>query len=573
MTRNTAKAAVAVRFVDFAIRAWRSDPRHVEVIAHTTPVGGMRHPVSVKLSRIRRADVEIGFDYSLERAAEVGRELARVLLPGEIYELFLQSVRWAAERPEVGLRLRLCLDDDLIDLPWECLYRPELSGPAVPAGFFLADGDLSLVREPPILPLPARSSERAQRVLFLGTLFDDPEAPDKWMVGEEFRLLGEHAASLGSRVRFDFLATSARDEVEAQLATPIDVFHYAGHVEADNDDAYFLQQAHWDGVAAFTEAEATPAPWTRARALAPRLKAAGTRLAVFNACNSGCWSFARPFMEAALPAFIGVQGTVSNDAALAFSATLYCALASGLSLDEAVTQARLVVLEVALRNPQDAPIEERPLVISANDWLRFMIYMPAGDAVLFPRPDRLAAGSEKREARRRRVDQLEALYATLARLNDSEQARVISEIYRSRVLILGRFDAAHKPTLDALARALESHPGHYRKHLFDYEKPEGRSLTEWVRTHALMSRFVIADISDPHSVPHELANVVPTSPSVPVVPIVREGAESYSMFDDLRAYPWVLPTVTYRDNDDLIAKLDACIVAPVEARLAALKGS
>lgn len=440
----------------------------------------------------------------------------------------------------------------------------------MPAGFFLADGDVSLVREPPILPLPTESSERVQRLLFVGTLFDDPQAPDIWMVREEFRLLGERTVKLASRVAFDFVATTDTNQVDACLDTAIDIFHYAGHVEADNDDAHFLQLAHGDGITCFAEAAADPAPWTRARILAPRLKAAGTRLAVFNACNSGHWNFVRPFMESALPAFIGVQGSVSNDAALFFSAALYGALAAGLSVDEAVTQARLAVLDLALRDPADRPASERRIHVSANDWLRFMIYMPTGDAVLFPRSER---GSGKRRARRRRADQLEALYATLAKLNDSEQARVVSEIYRSRVLILGRFDPVHKAILDALGQALEAHPRHYRKHLFDYEAPAGRNLTEWVRTHALMSRFIVADISDPNSVPHELANIVPTSPSVPIVPIIREGARDYSMFRDLRAYPWVLPTVTYRDDADLRARLDTEVIAPAEARIAAWKAA
>jgi len=559
-------AVPAVRFVDFAIRAWRNGSQHVEVIAHSTPVGGMRHPVSVRQARIRPADVEFGYSHSLERAAEVGRDLARVLLPDPVQRLLLESLRWAADRPDIGLRLRLCLDDELIDLPWECLYRPELTGPAVPAGFFLADGDLSLVREPPMLPLPAESSERIQRLLFVGTLFDNPQTPDIWMVREEFRMLSERTVALASRVAFDFVATTDTAEVEARLATPIDIFHYAGHVEADNDDACFIQCAHGDGTICPAEAASAPAPWTRARVLAPRLKTAGTRLAVFNACNSGNWHFVRPFMQAALPAFIGVQGSVSNDASLAFSAALYGALAAGLSVDEALTHARLAVLDLALREAPDTPAAQRRVHVSANDWLRFMAYMPTGDAVLFPRPER---GSEKREARQRRAAQLDTLYSTLARLDDSEQARVVSEIYRSRVLLLGRFDAAHKPTLDALGHALEAHPNHYRKHLFDYAPPAGRNLTEWVRTHALMSRFVIADISDPSSVPHELANIVPTTPSVPIVPIIREGARDYSMFGDLHAYPWVLPTVTYRDDDDLHRRLDADIVAPAEARLAA----
>ncbi len=565
MPRQPPAGPGAVRFVDFAIRAWRTDPQHVEVIAHSTPVGGMRQPVSVRQARIRPADMEMGFSHSLERAAEIGRDLARVLLPDAVHRLLLESLRWAADRPDIGLRLRLCLDDELIDLPWECLYRPELTGPALPAGFFLADGDLSLVREPPIVLLPAGTSERAQRLLFAGTLFDG-EMNDAWLVRDEFATLRERTAALASRVAFDFVATTDAAEMDARLATPIDIFHYAGHVEADNDDAHFLQCAHFDDRSGFTEAAPAPAPWTRARVLAPRLKAAGTRLAVFNACNSGHWNFARPFMQSALPTFIGVQGSVSNDAALAFSAELYGALAAGLSVDEAVTQARLAVLDVALRDPSDMPAAQRTVQVSANDWLRFMIYMPTGDAVLFPRPER---GGEKRQARQRRADRLETLYATLARLNDSEQARIVSELYRSRVLILGRFDAAHKPTLEALGRALEAHPNHYRKHLFDYAPPAGRNLTEWVRTHALMSRFIVADISDPSSVPHELASVVPTSPSVPIVPIIREGAKDYSMFRDLRAYPWVLPTVTYRDDDDLRARLDADIVAPAEARVAA----
>lgn len=570
MTPRPAKTPAAIRFVDFAIRAWRSDPRHVEVIAHATPVGCMRHPVRVALSPVGRADVEIGFDYSLERAAEVGRELSRVLLPEPILGMFLESVRWAAGRPDVGLRIRLCLDDDLIDLPWECLYRPDLAGPAVAAGFFLADGDVSMAREPAAQPLAAETSEAVRRLLFLGTLFDDPAAPDKWFVEDEFRMLGKHAEALGSRVHLDFVATTDGAAVDAQLATPIDLFHYAGHVEAEGADAHFLQSAHWDEKSFFTEAEAVPAPWTRARNLAPRLKAAGTRLAVFNACNSGAWNFVRPFMEAALPALIGVQGTVSNDAALVFSSELYGALTAGLSLDEAVTQARLAVLDLSLKEPAQRPSHQRKLVVSANDWLRFMVYMPVAEATLFPRADRLAAGREKRQARARRADRLESLYATLAKLNDAEQSSVISQIYRSRVLILGRFDAAHKPVLDALGRALDGHSRGYHKHLFDYAPPPGRNLTEWVRHHVLTSRFVIADLTDPRSVPYELGSVVPTSPSVPFVPIIREGGQPFAMAADLRVYPWVLPTVTYRDEADLLAKLDAAVIAPAEARLAAM---
>ena len=79
----------ALHFAEFALRAWRDDPRYVQVIAHATPVGGMRRPVSVKLSRIDRRDFDMGVDETLGRAAEIGRELSRILLPEAVLALLL----------------------------------------------------------------------------------------------------------------------------------------------------------------------------------------------------------------------------------------------------------------------------------------------------------------------------------------------------------------------------------------------------------------------------------------------------------------------------------------------------
>jgi hypothetical protein len=122
--------------------------------------------------------------------------------------------------------------------------------------------------------------------------------------------------------------------------------------------------------------EALPnrAAWAWSDILALRLSRAGTKLAVFNACNSGFWPFVRPFMRAGVPAVVGVQGPVSNIAALNFAEKLYQSLAVGLSLDEALTFARLRVVEPE-RSYHDC------------DWARFMAYMPTESAVLFPRSE------------------------------------------------------------------------------------------------------------------------------------------------------------------------------------------
>ena len=105
----------------------------------------------------------------------------------------------------------------------------------------------------------------------------------------------------------------------------------------------------------------------------------------------------RPLMAQGLPATIGVQGAVRNDAALAFSSALYSALAVGLSLDEAVSRARLTVLRLGMTDTSKHP-SQRPVFISANDWLRFMVYMPTQEAVLFPRPATPANVAAQRRA-------------------------------------------------------------------------------------------------------------------------------------------------------------------------------
>jgi hypothetical protein len=119
------------------------------------------------------------------------------------------------------------------------------------------------------------------------------------------------------------------------------------------------------------------------------------------------------------------------------------------------------------------------------------------------------------------VDNLEVAQFIYLLLNNEKIREVIDTIARKVVLILGRFIPERKAILDAIREVLRQHD--YLPVLFDFDKPATRDLTETVRTLAHLSRFVIADITEPRSIPHELATIVPDL-AVPIQPLLLKGS-------------------------------------------------
>jgi hypothetical protein len=153
-------------------------------------------------------------------------------------------------------------------------------------------------------------------------------------------------------------------------------------------------------------------------------------------------------------------------------------------------------------------------------------------------------------------------------LNNERIRHVIDAITSKVVLILGRFTPERKVVLDALREELRKRD--YLPVLFDFEKPASKSLTGTVQTLAHMARFVIADLTEPSSVPHELAAVVPRT-IVPVQAVLLEGQRAYSMFVDLRQYHWVLEPYLYASPERLIADLGEKVIGPAETKARELR--
>ena len=161
------------------------------------------------------------------------------------------------------------------------------------------------------------------------------------------------------------------------------------------------------------------------------------------------------------------------------------------------------------------------------------------------------------------VDNLEIAQFIYLLLNNTKIRDVIDTIAKKAVLILGRFTPEQKVVLDALREALRRHE--YLPILFDFEKPSSRNFTETVRTLAHLSRFIIADLTDPSSIPQELYAIVPTL-AVPVQPLLEAPKREYSMFADFKRYHWVLPIHRYIDLPDLLATLEERVIDPAERK-------
>lgn len=154
-------------------------------------------------------------------------------------------------------------------------------------------------------------------------------------------------------------------------------------------------------------------------------------------------------------------------------------------------------------------------------------------------------------------------------LNNPEIRDIIDTLTTKVVLILGRFTEERKMVLEGIRESLSRRD--YVPVLFDFARPASKDVTGTVETLARMARFIVADLTDPSSIPHELATIIPYLRSTPVQPLRLKGSGGYSMFDDFKVYPWVLPVYQYESAENLIAGLDD-VLAPAEQKVRELRG-
>ncbi len=561
--RGSGREAIssATHFEDLVIVARRNDARTVGVRVEASPAGRMTKPVKVAFSADEGAKLRSSFmasqtrhgqmEIQPEQASGMGRRLAQVLFPGPVFRLLAEGLRSAIARPKRGLRIRLDMDASLVDLPWEYVHRPDRAGRGGVSDFLLLDPTISLVRQAADDRIGIQPITGRRRLAFVGTFWEKNE--DRWEVRKEYELLRRGLAPVRSYIEPRFALASDAAAFESEGLGEAGIFHYSGHCDFDDRGrAYLLREVP-------TSRDLARADTLYVDALAPRLARGGARLAVMNASNSGFWPAVKPLLGAGLPAVLGLNGPVASQSTIEFCARLYESLAVGLTLDEAVGRARLHVMKWGRH-------------LKLFDWGLYMVYMPSPEATLFPRAATRAVATRQEEVRQDHAATIGGAMHLARDLDGHNFGEIMSELAKHRVLILGRFTDRRLKVLEAIKARLQKHRNHYEPELFTFDRPEARNLIEAIAGFAAMSRFIVADLSEPKSVQAELQAIVPHFPSVPVVPLINRTGREYATFSALQCQNNVVkPTVRYRDLDDLMEKLDDQVVPLAEQTLAKVR--
>jgi len=302
-----------------------------------------------------------------------GRALFEMLLCREARSRYDVSLREAAAQGK-GLRIKLRVQSpELAALPWEFIYDPRN------AEYVCLSRNTPLVRylelSQPVHPLRA---ELPLRILGMAV---SPEGLPPLDIEQEKRRVEtalEALRALGL-VTLTWLEGSTWRDLQREMRHgPWHIFHFIGHGGFD--------QAADEGFVAL--ADETGETHQLSATQLGRLLAdhRDLRLVLLNACE-GARSSTRDIFSATaailvrrgLPAVLAMQYPITDRAAIEFSRTFYEALADGLPVDTATTEARQAISYVSPHSVE---------------WGIPVLYMRAADGVLFD----VQAGQAKRPA-------------------------------------------------------------------------------------------------------------------------------------------------------------------------------
>lgn len=338
----------------------------------------------------------------------LGKSLADCLLPeGEIRNLFREAHKYAGN--EGGVRLRLIIaHDGLRQWPWEYTYLNLLGKADGWFGFLALDPRISFVRHEPLATPHSRLQYTGEDIRNLRMILAaaQPQGTDELALEKEIEIVTravDEAEVDGVRI---VCSPILRDATYKELANTLHtsspyIFHFAGHgITKSVMDDFGFGMREQGYILLLEDEESRARDEILAEDLADVLAPAGVRLVVMGACLSGTRSEQHPWDSVAgalvahqIPAVVAMQYEVIDDHALSFSETFYTTLASGLSLDEAMSVARREMSRTPLSQTGRLNVE----------WGVPVLYSRSVDGKLFP--ERVEHAGESARSVRRLIKQ------------------------------------------------------------------------------------------------------------------------------------------------------------------------
>lgn len=342
-----------MNYLDFEIKIQEDDEGFT--VSARSPMGEAKEPLVIPFSQLelesRLQTLQIALLRSGSRRRRIrppefqavqdfGQALFHMIFSGQIYSLYYESQREAAGQGR-GLRLRLNIDSpDLATLPWEILYDSR-------------EGEyVCLSRNTPLV-----------RYLDVG------HPPQELVVTPPLRILGMIANPSGPSGLPPLDEAVEKERVERALSDlrrrgivtltwlegqtwqdlqrtmrggPWHIFHFIGHGGFD--------ETRDEGLIMLTDDEGKPYPLTATQLGRLLDDHRSLRLVVLNTCESArsgnldvFASTAATLIRRGLPAVLAMQYEITDQGAIQFSQAFYEALADGMSVDSAVSEARKAI--------------------------------------------------------------------------------------------------------------------------------------------------------------------------------------------------------------------------------------
>ena len=390
-----------------------------------TPAGQTRQQLAFSLSdealRDKLTQIEAMLRYkenltAAEKRAQVtavrafGGSLFDALINDNLKSLYDQS-RYIVRQRGQGLRLKLRIQSSLLTaVPWELLYDPRFDE------FLCTSRQVSVARYV-ALPRAAQLMATKPPLNVLGVVAAPSNLPpldvayEKQQVETALRpLVDQGLASL------TWLETANRRVLlRAMNRGPWHVFHYVGHSGFDEEaDEGYLSLLGDDGREEQLSADK----------LAMLLADHGTlRLVVLNSCMGArigqdiYTGLATTLVRRGIPAVIGMQYDISDEAALTLAQTFYETLAENLPIETALAEARKAI---------SLAVDE------SAEWGTPVFYTHAPDSVLFDVARQMIGDAAEAPA-----------------VAEGEEASVTDQAYLTQIyeLLMARFNESELQTL------------------------------------------------------------------------------------------------------------------------------